>query len=567
MNELQVTFDGRSYTFQPGQTVFIGRLSDSSIVVTDPTVSRRHAQLTWGPAGWLFENLGQARAFQQGQEVRQVIVRKPIELSLASPQGPVVRLEPMAAADPQATFQAPAQSAFQAPAQSAFQAPPRAAFQAPPRAAFQAPPRAAPPGAPSVGPPPGSGPPEGLGSPGGYGPPGGFGPSSGYGPPPGGHGPPPWALSAAAGAGPRAAQHAGVGDELATAFEILIPVKTWLRDAGWRQGLRLLVIAYALLPLLFLALLSSSSSLGVPGFAYSLYVAPLWAIAFWLLLRPGRIGALEIYVAIATIIWVTIWLYVVTVNINDQLVNAVRSGNFLAALAVGYNEEIAKALPILLAALILLKFRATKLDVRMWMFLGTISGLTFGVLEERLYTEMAIAQVARASAVSQADAGVLDFAFRVFVDGFEHAVWAGVAAFFIGIAINYPRRRWQLILLGISMVAVLHGLNDWSVSSFNSYWPGILIQAVSLLLFIGYTMSASSIERQVRRTPLFRGDSMVMDIVPEPKETGGSLRSSARRRLQLAWRRVAARGAFLVPVGAVLRECPVVRNIRPSHIP
>jgi hypothetical protein len=169
---------------------------------------------------------------------------------------------------------------------------------------------------------------------------------------------------------------------------------------------------------------------------------------------------------------VTIWLYLVTVNINDQLVNSVRNGNFLAALAVGYNEEITKALPILLAALILLKFRATKLDVRMWMFLGTISGLTFGVLEERL--------------------------------------------------INYPRRRWQLILLGISTVAVLHGLNDWSVSSFNSYWPAILIQAVSLLLFLGYTMSASSIERQVRRTPLFRGDSMVMDILSEPKDAGRS---------------------------------------------
>jgi protease PrsW len=107
----------------------------------------------------------------------------------------------------------------------------------------------------------------------------------------------------------------------------------------------------------------------------------------------------------------------------------------------------------------------------MWMFLGTISGLTFGVLEDRLYTELAIAQVANAHAVSQADAGVLDFAFRVFVAGFEHAIWSGVSAFFIGIAINYPRRRWQFILLGISMVAVLHGLNDWSVSSFNSYWP------------------------------------------------------------------------------------------------
>ena len=439
MNELQVTFDGRSYTFQPGQTVLIGRLSDNSIVVSDPTVSRRHAQLTWGPVGWLFENLGQARTFQQGQEVKQVIVRKPTELSLASPQGPVLRLEPLESAGSQATFQGG--------------------------------PQAAPFGAPSPAPPPGFGPP-----PGGYGPPPvvtvrrpeatvhrpvamgrrRLWPAPGAGPPPG------WV--APGGAGPRAAHHEGVGEELVTAFEILIPVKTWLRDAGWHQGLRLLVIAYALLPLLFLALLSSSSSLGVPGFAYSLYVAPLWAIAFWLLVRPGRIAALEIYVGIAIIVWVTVWLYAVTVNINDQLVNAVRSGNFLAALAVGYNEEITKALPILLAALILLKFRATKLGVRMWMFLGTISGLTFGILEERLYTEMAIAQVANASVVSQADAGVLDFAFRVFVDGFEHAVWAGVSAFFIGIAINYPRRRWQLILLGISMVAVLHGLNDWSVS-------------------------------------------------------------------------------------------------------
>jgi hypothetical protein len=72
------------------------------------------------------------------------------------------------------------------------------------------------------------------------------------------------------------------------------------------------------------------------------------------------------------------------------------------------------------------------------------------------------------------------------------------------------------------MVAILHGLNDWSVSAFNSYWPGILIQAISLLLFIGYTMSASSIERQVRRTPLFRGDSMAMDILPEQKDPGRS---------------------------------------------
>ena len=97
MNELQVTFGGRSYTFHPGQTVLIGRLPDNSIVVGDPAVSRRHAQLTWGPDGWRFEKLGQARTFQQGQEVSTFVVRKPIELSLASLQGPVLRLRPLEA--------------------------------------------------------------------------------------------------------------------------------------------------------------------------------------------------------------------------------------------------------------------------------------------------------------------------------------------------------------------------------------------------------------------------------------------------------------------------------------
>jgi RsiW-degrading membrane proteinase PrsW (M82 family) len=456
MNELQVTFGGQSHTFQAGQTVRIGRSTDNDIVVTDPTVSRQHARLTWGPSGWLFENLGLARTFRYGQNVTQVLVSQPTELSLASPHGPVMLIQPPVMAG----------------AQAAWPDDPRATRVGDPQAASPA---------------------DHLGYLGHHG-----------------------------GAAPRADQAgAPVAGDLATAFEILVPVKSWLKDAGWRQGLRLLVIVYALLPLVFLAIFSSSRSLSTPGLAYSLYIAPLWAIAFWLLLRPGKLAAVEIGIGIGIIVWVTAWLNLITVNINDRLVNGVRDGNFLAALAVGYNEEITKALPVLLAALIILKYRSTKLGVKTWMLLGTVAGLTFGVLEERSYTEVAIAQVASAHAVSQADAGVLDFAFRVFVDGFQHAIWAGVSAFFIGMAVNYPRRRWQLVLFGVSIAAILHALNDWSLTTFNSYWPWIVIQAVSLLLFIGYTMSATSIERQVRRTPLFRGDSILMDVV-RPDDTGGA---------------------------------------------
>jgi RsiW-degrading membrane proteinase PrsW (M82 family) len=328
--------------------------------------------------------------------------------------------------------------------------------------------------------------------------------------------PAPQAAAAPRGQVPAVPWIGAAGDELASAFQILVPVRSWLKDPGWRQGLRLLVIAYALLPLVFLALLASSGNLTTPGWAYSLYIAPLWGLAFWLLIRPPEpYGRQEALIGIGVIIWVMIWMSVVTIAVNSAL----NPRSFGGALGVGFNEEVTKALPILVAAMALLKLRSVKLDVRMWMFLGTIAGLAFGVREASQYTTVAIEHIAAAAlahSANQAVVGALSFAYRVFVDGFQHAIWAGLSAFFIGIAVNYPRRRIPLILFGVTIAAVLHALNDWYLSNFTPPWPWILLQAFSLLLFLGYTMSAASIEREVRRTPLFRGDSMLMDKFTEP---------------------------------------------------
>ena len=106
------------------------------------------------------------------------------------------------------------------------------------------------------------------------------------------------------------------------------------------------------------------------------------------------------------------------------------------------------------------------------------------------------------------------FTFRVFVDGFQHAVWAGITGFFVGMAVNYRRRRVMLLLLGWLIAAMLHGLNDWSLTVIG-VWAGVAVQAVSLLLFLGYTLSAHDIERRVRRNPAFRGQSIMMDSFSE----------------------------------------------------
>jgi RsiW-degrading membrane proteinase PrsW (M82 family) len=448
---VRLSLEGNDLTAGPGQTVRIGRSLENDLVTEVPFVSRQHAVLHPGTGGWAIENVGSSATYLNGQPVTRVTVDRPLDLTLGSVSGPVLHVEPAADVAPATQARMPASQPPPPGAQAGAAAPP------PQPAAWASW------GGPAPAPP--------MPQPGGL-----------------------------------------TGDGLATALRILFPIHSWLHDKGWRQGLRLLVIVYALLPLIFLALLSGSSDLSSPGWAYSLYIAPLWGMGFWMLIRPGHLGRQEAVVGAGIVVWTLIWINVVTININDGL-DLGSSIGFFPALVVGFNEEITKALPVLLAGLLLIRYRSVKLSVRMTMFLGTIAGLTFGVAEQAFYTSNDIVGIHQAQFNNAAITDVLAFAERIFVDGFQHAVWAGIAGFFIGMALNYRRRRVQLIILGIAVPAFLHALNDFFAGS--SIWLVIIVQAASLLLFLGYTMSAASIEQRVRETPLFRGQSMIMPVIPD----------------------------------------------------
>jgi RsiW-degrading membrane proteinase PrsW (M82 family) len=505
MNDLHVTFDGRLFSFAPGSIVKVGRSSDNDVVVNDPTVSRRHAQVSWEAGGWVWQNAGQAPTFLSGQPVARFGVGPLVDVCLAAPQGPALRLQAAPSPD-----QAPPPTALADQGQGAG-ATPATNLGAQPGPGFYGDGAQGYPGAPApVG--------AGFAGPGGYGGPGG---PPGVTPPGGAYpgavpGPVPDAVPGMPGylGGGAAQPYPGAGGSF---FQTLVPIKSWLHDRSFfTQGIRLLMIPYALLPLIFLGLFSNSSNLQTPGWAYSLYVAPLWLLAFWYLIRPPQIGIREFWIAIFIIVWTVIWLHAVTININDALGGTL---NLPKALVVGYNEESTKAIPVLVAAMFMLKVRKVKLDARTWMLMGTVAGLTFGIVEQSIYTPLAIVGIARATTASMAVGDTLLFAFRVFVDGFQHAVWAGISGFFVGVAVNYRKLRIPILLLGVSIPAVLHALNDWTLTIFSTVWVTVLIQALSILLFLGYTIAASSIERNVRRNPTFRGQSIVMErfsSVPPP---------------------------------------------------
>lgn len=492
MNELVVRHGGQQVSLVPGQAAIIGRGAGSILRVDDPRVSREHIRLSYGPQGWLLESVGRSGTYLAGQPVTRLALSQPVEVTLAQADGPLLRFEP--AGVPVAAPAPPAPGA-QLPQPAAAQAAP-----APPPAPAAPVPQAAPPG---YGAPPGQVP-YGM-VPGQPGYPGQPPAGAGFGAP----------LTPGGMPGPRPADLAG--GNIFTALRMLVPIASWVRDPAFRQWYRLLVAVYALAPVVMLVELQHTTSLTTLGWVYCLYVAPLWALVFWFLIRPGPLGRREIVLTAIFVVAEVILIPVLTLPWENALAPANSSHNpFSWTYGVGLAEEFTKALPVLVAAIVLVA-RKTKLDVRMWMFLACLSGLMFGVYEASVvYVPLDVQTVAHGFAF-----GIPEFVERVFLDGLQHALWAGIAGFFIGLGANYHRQRIPLWIFGLALPSVLHGLNDWATTGVfgHNLWPWIAIQAFSVFLFLGYTASAASIEREVRHTPMFRGDSMIFDasrLLPPP---------------------------------------------------
>jgi RsiW-degrading membrane proteinase PrsW (M82 family) len=537
VNELVVRHGGQQVSLVPGQAAVIGRGAGSILRVDDPRVSREHLRLSYGSHGWLLESVGRSGTYLGGQPVSQVTLTQPVEVRLAQVDGPLLRFEPAgapaqavpvphAASLPQA---APAPAALQPaqpgqPGQMAQQGQPgQMAQQGQPGQMAQQVPAVQ----PGYGPPAGQAPyglapgqPGYPGQPGhaaypgqaGYPAPGqpglpGAGPGAGPGAPlvPGG----------IPGKGPRPADLAG--GNILTALRMLVPIAAWIKDPAFRKWYRVLVAVYALAPVIMLVQLQHTTSLTTLGWVYCLYVAPLWALVFWFLIRPGQLGRRETILTAIFVVAEIILIPTLTLPWENALAPANTSQNPASwTYGVGLAEEFTKALPVLVAAIVLLR-RKTKLDVRMWMFLACLSGLMFGVYEaSTVYVPLDVQTVAHGFAF-----GIPEFVERVFLDGLQHALWAGIGGFFIGLGANYHRQRIPLWIFGLALPSVLHGLNDWSTTGVfgHNLWPWIGIQAFSVFLFLGYTASAASIEREVRHTPMFRGDSMIFDasrLAPPP---------------------------------------------------
>ncbi len=271
-------------------------------------------------------------------------------------------------------------------------------------------------------------------------------------------------------------------------LQLLFPWKT-IRSLSWLNDKRLMYFAgVGLAPLAALMIaLGFTNNLSLAYWAIALYFSVLWATFFYFLFRTPQVEPRTCVTSFCftAAVSVSVLLSLYHVPPWSWMVHLTESPAFLARLVgyvvgVGVNEELCKA-----AILFWWATRPGKqLTPQTVVFYGMMSGLGFGIFEGVKYQT----GVNREAGV---DGAYLMNIARLTSLPFIHAVWTGIAGYFIGFAALNPRKRYGLWVVAIATPAVLHGLYD----AFNGGFTSLLMAFLSVILLSTYLANVQQMQR------------------------------------------------------------------------
>jgi protease PrsW len=300
----------------------------------------------------------------------------------------------------------------------------------------------------------------------------------------------------AAGVGGQAASPRMAPQQTPLDFAVVFPLRTWLADKPWTMPWVRGFAFFAFFPVVLRQFYHGSITLENTAWAFGLYFSLIWGIILKQTMRATSVSIKEILAtALATVVLVTVYMQVAAVVGFSQFQEAWTSSSDLVTsllaniLLIGVVEEFLKAAPLIFAFL----KRGVPTTPRAAAFLGGVSGLAFGVAEAVQYSFM----------YSQKNqAGHLNYGsylsvqlLRFISSPLEHALWASVTGYFVGLAALFPNRSRALVVVAIGGMATIHGLFD----QFSDTWLSVLICLFSLILFVGYSRTADQIMERLQK--------------------------------------------------------------------
>jgi len=297
----------------------------------------------------------------------------------------------------------------------------------------------------------------------------------------------------------------------------LLPLGDWVRHHSLRSWPVMLFLVLICVPSIALVILGgnpSASTFDHVAWIFAAYFAIAWLLLLGVIIRPEHVTRTMLVVVTAIALATQVPLAITLETALHSSSAALGQSIF----TIGIPEELAKALPVLVVALIYR--RRHGLMPRDYLFLGAVSGLVFGASEvvhyftvngiDQFYqtVQSAIPQIEQLlntghsapTSVFDVLIGpvlyfILDFVWRFVTDPVTHACWSGLTGYFIGLAATGRYKWYQVVWIGLVVAAILHGLDDWSRVNGHPVW--ILVVLVSGILFLGYAKVGSRGDRQV----------------------------------------------------------------------
>jgi len=278
-------------------------------------------------------------------------------------------------------------------------------------------------------------------------------------------------------------------------FSHLVPIRHWVRDPALRSWPVLLLVGLVCVPPIALVMLNNPTEAKFRDIAwiFAVYFAVAWLLLLGVIVRPQHVSR----AMLATVAVVGIVTQAPTAIFLETKLHS-NTSSLLDIFTIGLPEELAKAIPIVVVAWIWRRYWHTQTP-RDYLFLGAVSGLVFGAAEVvHYFTDVLGSLSGNVNGLVLQDL-TIQYIWRFLTDPIDHACWAGITGYFIGLAITGQDRKYWIGLVGIAIAAVLHGLSDWNPVNSHPAW--VLITLISVLLFLGYARAGAWLPQQAMASP------------------------------------------------------------------
>lgn len=271
--------------------------------------------------------------------------------------------------------------------------------------------------------------------------------------------------------------------------ELIIP-RSSFATKQWLSDKRLLTLA--LIGLVPSILMMFPLGDFLTFYSIALYFSGIWGLFFYYFFKTSQVSAkITLGIFFLTQLFVfLVWDLLGLAGLNPfyHIIGMNSIFNMLGyILGVGVTEELAKAISLFMIC----KRAKEPLIPQTMVYYGLMSGIAFGVFEgvqyqmgvnaELGYTESFFMNIARLTSLP-----------------FLHAVWCGIAGYFIAFANLYPKYRISLYFLAIAIPAVLHGLYDTFCGSLLGMFIALPITFIGVILLMTYLKQGVNYQSKLR---------------------------------------------------------------------